>query len=169
MEDKIMKKILFLLLCVLCLTACGGENAKEKQKVVDDRVGYSLTIEDYKIMVGDDFSSIKGELGENYEFQEVPSCAFEGMDKIYTFSDYEIYNYIDGDVEKIYTITLLNDNISTAEGVKIGSTIDDVVSKYGVDYKDAIGAYTYAKGKTLLTFIFDNNSVISIEYKLDIE
>ena len=163
-----MRKFLLLLLCVFCITGCGNEKENGKNKI-QEKEDYFFNVMDKKVFVGDDYSLIKEQLGNNYEFQEVPSCAFVGMDKIYTFDDYEFYNYVDNGVEKIYTITLLNDNVTTNEGIKIGSSVSEVVSTYGNGYTDAIGAYTYAKGDTLLTFIFNDDKVISIEYKLNIE
>jgi hypothetical protein len=163
-----MRKFLLLLLCIFCITGCGPEKENEKNKI-HEKEDYFITVMDKKVFVGDDYSLIKTQLGNNYEIQEVPSCAFEGMDKIYTFDNYEFYIYVVNGIEKIYTITLLSDQVSTNDGIKIGSSVSDVVSKYGNGYTDAIGAYTYTKGDTLLTFIFDGDKVVSIEYKLNIE
>lgn len=165
-----MKRILILFLSIILITGCATEQKEEKKdQKQEEKVGYTIELAGQKIMVGDDFSNIKENLGSDYERQEVESCAFEGMDTIYTYDDYEIYNYHDADKEKIYTITLLNDNITTSEGVKVGNTISDVVNTYGKDYNDAMGAYSYTKGDTILTFIFENDTVISIEYKLNVE
>lgn len=161
-----MKKIAITLAILLTIVGCGEKKETKKET---PKEGYSITINGKNLMVGDEFSLSKEALGENYEFQEVESCAFEGKDNIYTYADYEIYGYHDKDVEKIYTITLLTDKISTKEGIKLGSTKEEVVDTYGQDYEDAIGAYTYSKGDTLLTFIFEENEVVSIEYKLNVE
>lgn len=166
-----MKKVLVLMLGILLLTGCGASNADEnKAKAREtDRVGYSITLNGVEMMVGDEFSKVSSKLGKDYQYQEVETCAFEGMDKIYTYPDYEIYNYHEDGVEKIYTITLSTENVATDEGIRVGDTISDVISKYGDDYEDVAGAYTYTKGDTLLTFIFDEEAVTSIEYKIQLE
>ena len=74
-----MKKFLVLIFCILCITGCGSNEVDEK-KTSNERVGYFITIDGNKLMVGDNYDLIKNSLGSNYEYQEVPSCAFEGMD-----------------------------------------------------------------------------------------
>ena len=164
-----MKKFLILILSLVLITGCGAEKVKDNNNENNDRVGYSITIEGTKIMVGDEFSKISSKLGKDYEYQEVETCAFEGMDKIYSYSDYEIYNYHEKGVEKIYTITLLNENVSTDEGITIGSTVEEVVDTYGDNYEDVAGSYVFQKGDTILTFIFDDGVVTSIEFKIELE
>ena len=160
-----MKKIVFILIVLLLMTGC--EEKKEQEFPSDNN--YAISIEGVDVKVGEEFQKVQSHLGEDFTTQKAKSCAFEGEDHIYTYPDYEIYNYVENDVEKIYTITLLTDKVSTKEGIHLGSTKEEVEETYGNDYEDSYGAYVYSKGNTVLTFIFEEEKVISIEYKLNQE
>lgn len=161
-----MKKFLIIFTVLILVTGCGNTSSKDTKK---ESTGYEINIKGKDISVGSEFSIIKDLLGEDFEYQEIESCAFEGKDSIYTYDNLEIYNYHDKDIEKIYTITLLDDTISTKEGIKIGSTIVEMKKTYGHDYEETIGAYVYTKDNTILTFITEDDIVTSIEYKLNID
>ncbi len=159
-----MKKIGLFLISILLLTGCGAK--KEQEEALET---YVFHVGDIDIEVGEEFQKVQDALGKDFTTQTVKSCAFEGEDYIYTYPDYEIYNYVDSSTQKIYTITLLTDKVSTKEGIHLGNTKEEVVQTYGNQYEDAYGAYVYTKGNTILTFIFEENEIVSIEYKLNQE
>lgn len=103
-------------------------------------------------------------LGEPKSYFEAPSCAFMGVDKIYTYSHFEIDTYPDGGTDKISMILFLDDLVTTPEGICIGMTIDDIKRVYGNGYEEVNGAYVYKKNNTKLTFLVKNGEISSIEY-----
>ena len=103
-------------------------------------------------------------LGSELNYFEAESCAFEGMDKIYTYSNLEISTAPIGDEDIISLIVLLDDTLTTSEGLYIGAGEDEVISAYGDDYQVQGDAFIYTRNDTQLMFIFDDQTVVSIEY-----
>lgn len=112
-----------------------------------------------------DCASIVAELGDPASYFEEPSCAAEGIGKYYTYSDFEIDTYPDGDNDLIMYIILRTDNVKTPEGIDLSSTKDDVLNAYGNDYTETPGGVMYNDGTTALSFIFDGDGYVSsIQY-----
>ncbi len=103
-------------------------------------------------------------LGEADSYFEAPSCAFQGIDKMYTYSHFEIDTYPDGDTDKISMILFLDDLVSTPEGVCIGMSKEDMEKAYGTDYEVSSGFYRYTKDNMKLSFFIENEEITSIEY-----
>lgn len=109
-------------------------------------------------------------LGEPESYFEAPSCAFQGIDKIYTYEHFEINTYQEGNKDKISMILFKDDLASTSEGVYIGMTKDDMESAYGTGYENINESYIYKKDNMKLVFIISDGAISSIEYvsmKLD--
>lgn len=107
-------------------------------------------------------------LGEYSDVSEVPSCAFDGNDRVYNYGMFELTAYIDGEEERIYSIYFLDPNLSTTEGLRLGDTVDDMKSFYGEDYEMFGTSYDYTGGDTVLSIIVNqNDAVMSIEYRLN--
>lgn len=111
-----------------------------------------------------DASSVIQGLGEPDSYFEAPSCAFQGIDKMYTYSHFEIDTYPDGDMDKISMILFLDDLVSTPEGICIGMTKEDMEKAYGTDYEVSSGFYRYTKDNMKLSFIIEDGEITSIEY-----
>ena len=106
---------------------------------------------------------VKEALGEPTSYYESISCAFEGMDKIYTYGSIQITTYTEKDVDYIYTIVLLDDGIATPEGIYIGSDVLNVISAYGeMELEQNVVIYT--QGNTSITLGFRDGVVVSITY-----
>lgn len=104
------------------------------------------------------------QLGEPLHYYEVKSCAFEGMDKIYTYTSFEISTYPNGENDLVSYIYFKDDTVTTEEGAYIGMSKADVLELYGDGYVESAGAYVYSKGGMELRFVFEGESLISIEY-----
>lgn len=100
----------------------------------------------------------------DYEYFEAPSCAFQGMDKIYTYHGFTLYTYEADGIDHVLSVVLTDDSVTTPEGIAIGFGADEVIAAYGDDYTTSGSAYVYTKGKTTLSFILENDKVASIEY-----
>ncbi len=177
-----MKKLSYLLLaglCALSISACGSDSAASDTKVIQSDTsskttsdssedssdaGYSLTYQNMNISVDADASPIVEALGEPSSYFESPSCAAEGTGKLYTYSDIEIQTYPDGDKDLILYVMLRTDSLATDEGIDLSSSKDDVIAAYGQPTSEGDGSLSYEKGGMSLNFLFDGDSMISIEY-----
>ena len=117
---------------------------------------------------GDSFAEISGKLGEPTGYYEATSCAFDGKDKIYTYGSLQISVSPMDDVDIIYMITLLDDSLSTPEGIYVGSEKNAVLSAYSVGYGSCVdkgSSLVYTSGKTDLVFLIRDNCVTSVQYR----
>lgn len=157
--NKIKACIKIFIVCVLSalLFSCGVEESK----IEDFQFEYC----GQNVSVGDDVALILSELGEPVSYAESPSCAFEGLDKIYRYGSFEILTYPCEDKDCIAQIRFLNDLISTSEGIKIGSSRAEVITSYGEDFT-VLGSGIVYKGKnSILQFAFRDDRVTAISYK----
>lgn len=126
--------------------------------------GYSFNYNGTVIAVDADAAPVIEKLGEPKEEFTSPSCAGQGDGHLYTYDDFEIQTYPDGDKDLILYVLLRTDNVATAEGIDLSSSKDDIIAAYGEPTAEATGSMTYEKNGTKLVFIFDGDSLISIEY-----
>jgi len=103
-------------------------------------------------------------LGDAKSYTEETSCAFDGLDKNYTYTSFIMTTYPDGDKDRVNSITLLDDTVSTTDGICIGDSKDKVESVYGADAFNGVNAYIMTEGDAQLTIIIDNDKVSSIQY-----
>ena len=127
-----------------------------------------FTYEGMNIEIGKEFTREK--YGEEKSYSEIQSCAFDGLDKTYTYDHYEITTYpAENEKENILSVYFLDETIATNEGVSIGDSYDKMIETYSEDFENHENSYTYRKGETLLNFIVENETITSIEYTLDVE
>ncbi len=126
---------------------------------------YSFVYGNIQITPGDDIAPILGALGEPTKYYEAASCAFEGLDKIYTFGSLQINTYPDGAADRVLTLVLLDDANLTPEGVTIGSDRMAVLAAYGEEYEGGESSLTYKKGRVELKFLLRDGSVTSVQYR----
>ena len=93
------------------------------------------------------------------------SWAYDGKDRTYQYKDFILYTYSNSDkgTEYVSGITFRTDKVSTKEGIKIGSTEEEMLEAYG-DAKAKYGIYTYQKGKSKLQFEVSDGKVKNIRY-----
>lgn len=93
------------------------------------------------------------------------SCAYKGKDRTYKYKDFILYTYskTDKGAEYVNGITFLNGNVSTKEGIKIGSALADVTKKYKKG-KAKFGIYTFKKAKSKLQIEVTDDKVTNIRY-----
>lgn len=179
-----MKKNILVLTFVLALSlcACGGGSTKkiegevntsggqtqETESVVEENAvshkGYTYIHNDVVVEIDADAAPVVEQLGEALSYFEAPSCAFEGIDKIYTYSSFEIETYPLEGKDFVSSVTFKDDSITTPEGVAIGDSVDSVKAAYGEGTEEA-GMLVYEKDDMKLCFIIQGDVVASIEYK----
>ena len=176
-----MKRKLFCtalaLVLAFSLAACGGEQGQEEQNPGDSSTpsqqpseavsgsdSYVFQSGDTAVAIDQDMAEVLSALGEPKSYFEAESCAFQGLDKTYTYSGFVITTRPDGDKDYVNSIVLTDDSVTTPEGIYIGSSADDVAAAYGQSDTQSDTLMGYAKDGTVLNFILDGGKVISIEY-----
>lgn len=163
--------VLCLVAMMFALVACGGEeapadNSNNSNVTVTAGSKYVFSYYGVSVPVDAEASGIVAAIGEPLSYFEAESCAFEGMDKTYTYVDLVIVTYPDGATDRISTIRLTADTVSTPEGIEIGNTLADMIAAYGEGYVQDVNSYTYTDGNTELMFIVDGDVINSITYSL---
>lgn len=171
---KRMKKLSFALMA-LCLTAllvaCGGNNetpvesgspTPESSAPAASQT-YVFEVNGTKIAIDQNMVEVLAVLGEPASYFETASCAFDGLDKMYTYSGFTITTRPEEEEDFVTSILLTDDSVTTPEGIYIGSTVADVMAAYG-EAEAANGVIKYTMGGTVINFVLSGESVISIEY-----
>lgn len=169
-----MKKMIGIVLAagIVMMTACGGRNAADGSSgtVADDHAatatkkGYVFSHQGTTVAVDQNMAEVLKGLGEASSYFEAPSCAFEGMDKVYTYNGFVIDTYPQGDQDFVSAISLTDDVVTTAEGVYNGCSLADVTAAYGTNYTEEGGMVVYRKDGMKLCFIVQDDTVTSIQY-----
>lgn len=181
-----MKKKLFMMVAIaLLLVACGGNDtkviegakggnaeatkseskeAKEETASNVTKRGYVFEYNGVSISMDEPAEPVIEALGEPASYFESPSCAFEGIDKVYTYNSFELDTYPTDDKDFVSCIIFKDDAITTPEGVCIGDSVSSVTSVYG-DAEEESGMIVYEKDDMKLCFIVSGDKVISIEYR----
>jgi hypothetical protein len=170
-----MKKRLVIALCIVLgavmLTACGGSdsdsaNGTDAAQTQDTATsdGYSYNLNGTTLAMNAQMAPAVETLGDPDSYFESESCAFQGLDKVYTYGSVKITTYPLEEVDYIYSVELMDDTVSTAEGIGIGASKDDVTGAYGNASETTDTSLIYTKGDSTLTFIFDGDSVSAITY-----
>ncbi len=171
-----MKKLAMLLAAMLVLVGCGGggedttaaagagggETAAETAGEAAGSDAYVFQSGDVTIAMNAEAAPIVEALGEYDDYFESESCAFDGLDKQYTYGSFILKTYPLEDVDYVSSVEIRDDLVSTPEGISIGSTAEDVVAAYGEPAEE--GTYSYTKGDCTLLLLVQDGAVTSIQY-----
>ena len=174
-ETGFMKKIIvFALIAALCLglAACSpssgsteASSAVSSEKAADV---FTFTYHDVRIALKDEMAPIVKKLGEPKKYFESESCAFKGLDKVYTYDGVVIRTYPQDNVDYVLSVEFKDDTVATEEGVSIGDTRQKVEKAYGKTEETSARSATYAKGGVVLSVIFgEDDTVSSITYTIE--
>ena len=157
-----MKKIICLILAIcalICFAGCKDKTTEE------EKTPYTFVCNGQEFAIDGAARAVIDAVGFS-EPSQVPTCGVGDMDRIYLSigGGLQVRTYeLDG-VEYFYTIMILDDNVSTKEGIAIGDSSQKVIDTYGEPSKKDAAAYTYsAKGMTL-TFFLQGETVNKIVY-----
>ena len=169
-----MKKMFCFALLLLPLAWLAGCAAYGQEEGVPAEAGFLLEpfyfpFGDASIQLGANMEDVIGLLGSPLDTFEVPSCAFEGTDIVFRFPGIQIHTVPLGEVHMVHTIALFDDTVSTAEGIMLGSALDDLLLAYGSEYVEEFGLYTFARGYSSISFLVRDGYVFAITYELDLE
>lgn len=183
-----MRKMIAMLL-IFSLTACGAEEepnadlvitrapeeatqaqeaAAEETETAEEKAEgpFVFVYEGVKLMPGDVFDA--SVLPKPDAVSTVPSCALEGTDNVYNYTTFEITAFDDGKGEVIYSIYLIDPNLTTPEGLALGDDEAKITELYGDDFVQEGTSRVYTREDTILSIILQDGVVVSIEYRLDI-
>lgn len=141
----------------------GQDGAVEEQAA--DHKGYVFVYDDIVMEIDLPASAVLPRLGEPNSYFEAPSCAFNGIDKIYTFNSFEVDTYPFEGEDRISSILFRDDSVATMEGIGIGDPVEELIAAYGEDSTEENGVTVYHKDGMKLCFIIEEGCVSSIEYK----
>jgi len=126
---------------------------------------FALRVGDFLIEMDQDIEKVLAAIGEPQGIFVAPSCAFDGEDRIFQYSNIQIHTYPKGEADLVHTISLRDDTIRTTEGrIRLGSNQQDMLEMYGDEYEYDNGMYTYTRGSTLLEFYVEDGIVTGITY-----
>lgn len=191
-----MKKIWFMVLAMGMLVSCSEESGTtssgsgtvtppvanpsvspletetvtvevEEKKEFSLGSGYLCNFSGVAVQLGEEFAPILEELGEPMEYFEAPSCAFEGLDKIYYYSGFEVRTCPEGEDDFVSAILLKDDMVMTPEGVYIGMDFQEALGLSGEEYSVEGSHYSYVDGDGIFTLVESEGAVIGIIYVLN--
>ncbi len=155
-------RLFFLLFLCLALFLTGCEEEPVNQPPAVD-TAYSLTVGSTTILINAPAAPILESLGKAASYEESPSCAFEGMDKIYSYPGFDLETYCMGGVDYIAAVQLADDTYTLNQGVTIGSGRDDVLAAYGAPTADNTDSVIYEKNGVRLQFLLRDGRVTNIQ------
>lgn len=160
-----MKKILAAL-CMLALMAVPAI-AEETEGIEEETYRFVVQVlsgeESADVILGVDMDAAAAValLGEPAGYFESESCAFQGMDKVYTYPSFVINTYPQEGLDLILSVYLMDDMYTTEEGAYIGMHLDEITAIYGEPAKTAEGSVTYEKGGCALAFMHDADGYVN--------
>lgn len=166
----------------MSLCACSGEPEPVSSDIniistQGQNYGYSYEDVDYEYAISENFAFNyngynfivdtaidESKLPEDYDIAMEASCAGVGLAQIYKTRSFDIELRLDSK-DIITRIFLRDDLVSTAEGIRIGSTMDEVRQVYGEPDLDTGLSLQYYKGSSKLQFDFKEDGTVEfIQY-----
>lgn len=158
MKKQVRGMMVLLLACAMIIgVSAAPVQAKSK--------GYAFSWNGASVGMHDKAKKFIGKAGKPVAKKVKKSCAYKGKDRTYKYKDFILYTYSKTDKGEEYVngITFLNGNVSTQEGIRIGSSLADVTKKYK-KAKEKFGIYTFKKGKSKLQIEVTDDKVTNIRY-----
>lgn len=176
-------------LLLSAMTACGGtesstgstadstpqtessatENSHTESSAAETPTGvlsYSYKANGTEIAINAESDPIVAALGTPASTFEAPSCAFTGISYTYTYAGFTLETYPNPDDSKnhVYAVTLTDDTVQTAEGLKVGDSSDTVLAKCGDPDSKTNAVIVYKSEGCALQFFTEDGKVTSIVY-----
>lgn len=117
----------------------------------------------YEVAIDANMNDVLAALGEPLRYNESPSCAYTGLDKEYVYAGFKITTRPDGEMDYVNAITLTDDSVTTAKGIYIGASADEVRAAYGSGDESSY-KISYTDGNTSLSFSLKDGAVSAIDY-----
>lgn len=154
MKKGIALILTLALLCLLCACDAGENTAKT----------YAVTLKSVQIKIDAEADSVLQAVGEWTTYDESPSCAFEGLDKIYGYGAFDILTYPLNGKDYVSGIYLNDDTYTTEEGITVGAMREAVIQTYGEADSKSDTYLRYEGDGMSLTFLLKDGRVTNIQY-----
>ena len=153
---KLIQSVIFLILTVVIFAFSSCAQGVKKLSFVEVN-GQKISCRMDMAEVLDAFKD------EDYEYSESISCAYNGLDKIYDFTNlgFVVYTYPDGDKDFVLEVSVYSDEISQqGDKVKVSMSLEDLEALYGKDYTKEGDALTYTvKDEQTMSFLVVDGKV----------
>lgn len=126
--------------------------------------GYVFTSAGTDVVIDAKAEPIIAALGEPVTYFEATSCAFGDLDKTYTYRGFEVDTYSLEGVDYVSAVVLLDDSVTTPEGLAIGDSASKVAEVYGEATQDTGSMLVFKKDKMKLDIQITDDAVTSIQY-----
>lgn len=188
-RQKWMLFLLVLSLASVLLSACGGnaesrnnagqasaaptvkdeDDAAFRTAAADSEAGggpvYVFTYKDTAIVPGAGMDDVLEAIGMPLNVFEAPSCAFDGVDRIFYYPGFIINTYPKNGRDTILSVSFRDDSVTTYEGIYLGMNVAGVEAAYGAgEWNDMGNLLSYDSGGVRLAFIFESGTIIDITY-----
>ncbi|MBO4496487.1 MAG: hypothetical protein J5752_11625 [Clostridiales bacterium] len=150
-------------------TKASGEETGSVEVTLDTTGNFVFKYENTDILLGStDTAGILASLGDAKSTLDVPSCAHDGTDHVYTYTNMVLTTYQATGSETAYVsdVLITSDLVKTPEGLEIGMTADDAKAKYGEPDEATDVTMTYKRGTSILLVTLKNNAITSLEYQI---
>ena len=177
---KLLSFFLTLLLLATLLSACGSAPPSDTQDTAspppteeiatpaptsDGGSAFAFTHKGFAIVPGDFIGDVLEAIGEPMKTFEAPSCAFEGIDRIFYYNGFIISTFPKGGEDYILAVTLMDDSVETDEGIYLGMSAAQIEAAYGEGKWNELGnLVSYSSGEVRLAFLLDNGAIVDITY-----
>jgi len=128
--------------------------------------GFAFEYRGTLIEMDRDMEELLPQLGEPLGIFEAPSCAFDGIDRIFGYRGIQIHTYPDGDIDRIHTVSFMDDSVTTMSGIRLGDSIADALGAYGNNYTQDTGMFIFTIDRTTLSFFVEDDEISSIIFGL---
>lgn len=158
MKKVISKVMVFVVVMVLSVTAVCSSTCSAASE-------YTFKYKKVTAKMNGKAKKLLKKAGKIEKKKVSKSCAYNGYDRTYLFKNFMVSTYSKSKkgAEYINCIKLRTSKVSTREGIKLGSSKNDVIKAYG-QAKNNYGVYTYTKGKSKLQIEITDNVVTAISY-----
>lgn len=154
-----MKRLLMMLLAILCLTGCATPESTPEQPY------FTFTYSGVEISPHTGAAPVIAALGEPKSYTEETSCAFDGVEKTYDYGSFYLSTYPMNGEDYVYTVWFADDTVATDEGIRIGSTQSRVEEVYGKESFNGSNSYVVMKEQSKLVILVADGLVNSVRYE----
>lgn len=163
-----MKRVMLVSVMVLSMMMIGCGSSDEPTAVVEvvstATSSYYWTVDGVDLKIDDIAANTVDLISEEAKYFEAESCAYNGIDKIYTYNDYSVTFYEGEGRDGISAIAIMSDLVETNEGIAVGSTEEEVRGVYGEPVQETETLMLYEDNSVELRIILGNGKVTSIQF-----
>jgi hypothetical protein len=139
---------------MLLLAACGGAPKSDAVALVIDGAEYACN---------QPVEPTLAAFGEGYEYAEGLNCAYDSVDKTFTYPNVTIYTVPLEDGDMIGEIYTEDPAVTSAGGIAVGASKADVVAAHGEGFEDLGNLLVYrSEDQGSLCFEMENDAVIAL-------